>query len=558
MSIPLAAQPLRVIPLGGVGEIGKNATLVEYGDDLLLVDAGLKFPEEEMLGIDLVIPDLSFLKEIQGRLRGIIVTHGHEDHIGALPYILASIDVPVYATRLTQGLIEVKLKEHRLLGKRRLETLTTGRLLDLGPFQIQPFHVTHSIPDSVGFAIHTPAGTIVFTGDFKFDQTPVSGPPPDFGVLAAIGERGVLALLSDCTRVERAGYTPSERVIQRAFDDLIRDRPGRIIITTFASNIIRVQQAINIAYRHRRKVALIGRSMENNCSIARELGFLEFPEDTVYRLDDVRRFPLNEVVLITTGSQGEPSSVLSRIASGDHRQIRVMPGDTVILSATPIPGNEETVARTIDNLMRLGADVIYEPLAEVHVSGHGSREELKLMLNLLRPRYCVPVHGEYRHLVLYRRLAAEVGIPVENVMVAEIGDIIQFDEDGVHKVGHHPVGSVLVDGVTVGGMSEVVLRDRQHLSQDGVLIAAITLDRTTGAIVAGPEIISRGFIDATPNGHGDLLREARDRVRDAIQEMSESTVEYGFIVSKVKETLSDFIYKQTRARPMILPVVTEV
>ena len=554
----MSPQPLRVIPLGGVGEIGKNATLVEYGDDLLLVDAGLKFPEEEMLGIDLVIPDISFLQEVQHRLRGIIITHGHEDHIGALPYILASIDVPVYATSLARGLIGVKLKEHKLIGKRRLELLAPNELLELGPFTVQPFRVTHSIPDAVGFAIHTPAGTIVFTGDFKFDQTPISGPPPDFATIASIGQRGVLALLSDCTRVEKAGYTPSERVIQRTFDDVIRDLPGRVIITTFASNISRVQQALDVAHHHGRKVALVGRSMENNCAIASELNFLQFPEDTVYRLDDVRRFPLDEVMLITTGSQGEPSSVLSRIATGDHRQIRAMPGDTVILSATPIPGNEETVARTIDNLMRLGADVIYEPLADVHVSGHGSREELKLMLNLIRPRYCMPVHGEYRHLVLYRRLAAEAGIPTENVMLAEIGDVIQFDEEGVHKVDHHSIGSVLVDGVNVGGTSEVVLRDRQHLSHDGVLIVALTLDQTTGSIIAGPEVVSRGFIDPCLNGDGSVLGQARERVREAIEEAVSSTVEYGYVVSKVKETLSDFVYKQTRTRPMILPVVTEV
>lgn len=554
----MLTQPLRVIPLGGVGEIGKNATLVEYGDDLLLVDAGLKFPEEEMLGIDLVIPDISYLKEIQHRLRGIVVTHGHEDHIGALPYILSEIDVPVYATKLTIGLLSVKLKEHKLLGKRRLEPMSAGTIVELGPFSVQPFRVTHSIPDAVGLAIHTPAGTIVFTGDFKFDQTPVYGPPPDFATIAAIGQRGVLALLSDCTRVEKAGYTASERSIERAFDDIIRDCSGRVIITTFASNITRVQQALDVAYRHGRKVALVGRSMENNCAIANELEYLKFPPDTVYRLDDVRRFPLNEVMLITTGSQGEPSSVLSRIATGDHRQIKAATGDTVVLSATPIPGNEETVARTIDNLMRLGADVIYEPLANVHVSGHGSREEIKLMLNLLKPRYCMPVHGEYRHLVLYRRLAAEVGIRGENVMLAEIGDVIQFDDEGVRRVDHHAIGSVLVDGLAVGGSSEVVLRDRQHLSRDGVLIVSITLDRATGSIIAGPEVMSRGLIEPSLNGEGSLLEDTRHRVREALEEANTSTVEYGFVVSKVKETVSDFVYRQTRTRPMVLPVVTEV
>jgi ribonuclease J len=526
---------------------------------LLLVDAGLKFPEEEMLGIDLVIPDIAYLQKVQHRLRGIVITHGHEDHMGALPYILSSIDVPVYATALTGGLISVKLKEHKLLGKRRLETMAAGEFIDVGRFTVQPFRVTHSIPDAVGLAIHTPGGTVVFTGDFKFDQTPVYGPPPDFATLAALGERGVLGLFSDCTRVENPGFTPSERLVERSFDNIIRDLPGRVIITTFASNITRVQQALGVAYRHGRKVALIGRSMENNCAIANELGYLQFPPDTVYRLEDVRRFPLEQVMLITTGSQGEPSSALSRIASGDHRQIKVMSGDTVILSATPIPGNEETVARTIDNLMRQGADVIYEPLANVHVSGHGSREDLKLMINLLRPRYCVPVHGEYRHQVLYKRLALEVGIPPENILLGEIGDVIQLDEEGVRKVDHHDVGSVLVDGLTVGELSDVVLRDRQHLSRDGVVIVALTLDRATGSIVAGPDVISRGFVGASlEEAQADLLTQARDRIAEVMREVSGPEVEYGFVVAKVKETISELIYQQTRQRPMILPVVTEV
>lgn len=553
----MSSQAVRIIPLGGVGEIGKNATLVEYGDDLLLVDAGLKFPEEEMLGIDLVIPDVAFLQQVQHRLKAIFITHGHEDHIGALPYILSSVDVPVYATGLTRGLIEVKLKEHKLLGRRRLETIVSNETTKIGPFEVLPFRVTHSIPDAVGFAITTPAGTVVFTGDFKFDQTPVYGPPPDYSALAEIGRRGVLALMSDCTRVEKAGYTASERTITNAFDEIIRDVAGRVIITTFASNIIRVQQAMEVAYRHHRKVALVGRSMENNCGIASELGYIHYPEDTVFRLDDVRRFPLNEVLLITTGSQGEPSSVLSRLATNDHRQMKIIPGDTVIVSATPIPGNEETVSRTIDNLMRLGAEVIYEPLANVHVSGHGSREELKLMLNLIRPKYCVPVHGEYRHMVLYRRMAGEVGIPPENVFLGALGDVIQFDDTEVKLVDKHDIGSVLVDGITVGGTTDVVLRDRQHLSRDGVIIAALTLDRTTGAILAGPEIISRGTVSPAV-GDQHLLDAVRERVRSVIQELLSTTVEYGYIVAKVKETVSDFVYQQTKTRPMILPVITEV
>jgi ribonuclease J len=553
----LSSKAIRIIPVGGVGEIGKNATLVEYGDDLILVDAGLKFPEEEMLGIDLVIPDVAYLQSVGSRLKAIMITHGHEDHIGALPYLLATIAVPVYATGLTRGLIEVKLREHKLLGKRRLETILPNEKTTIGPFEILPFRVTHSIPDAVGFAITTPAGTIVFTGDFKFDQTPVFGPPPDYSTLAAIGQRGVLALMSDCTRVEKIGYSPSERTITHSFDEIIRDVPGRVIITTFASNIIRVQQAMEVAFHHNRKVALVGRSMENNCGVASELGYIHYPENTVFRLDDVRRFPLNEVLLITTGSQGEPSSVLSRLATNDHRQMKIIPGDTVIVSATPIPGNEETVSRTIDNLMRLGADVIYDPLANVHVSGHGSREELKLMINLLRPKYCVPVHGEYRHLVLYRRVAEEVGIPPENVYLAELGDVIQFDDTGVKRVDKHEIGSVLVDGITVGSTTDVVLRDRRHLSRDGVIIAALTLNRTTGAIVAGPEIVSRGTVSPAV-GDQDLLDAVRERVRSVIQDLMSTTVEYGYIVAKVKETVSDFVYQQTKNRPMVLPVITEV
>jgi ribonuclease J len=554
----LSTEAIRVIPLGGIGEIGKNATLVEYGDDLLLVDAGVKFPEEEMLGIDLVIPDIHYLEGVKDRLRGIVVTHGHEDHIGALPYILSTIDVPVYATSLTRGLISVKLKEHKLLGKRRLEALVPNEFVAIGPFEVQPFRVTHSIPDAVGLAIHSPAGTIVFTGDFKFDQTPAFGPPPDFATLASIGEHGVLALLSDCTRVEKAGFTASERVVQRVLGELIRDAPGRIIITTFASNIIRIQEAIDVAARYGRKVALVGRSMENNCAIARELGYLTYPDGVVLRLEDARRYPLEEVMLITTGSQGEPSSVLSRVASGDHRQIKVEPGDTVILSATPVPGNEETVSRTIDNLMRLGAEVIYEPLADVHVSGHGSREDLKLMLNFLHPRYCMPVHGDYRHQVLYKKLAMEVGIPAHNVILADLGDVVQFDDEGVRKVDHHEVGTVLVDGLTVGETTEVVLRDRQHLSRDGVVIVAITLDRATGKLVAGPDVVSRGFVASGTFGEGDVMAQARERIVDVLRENESANVEFGFVVAKVKETMSEFLYQQTRARPMILPVVTEV
>lgn len=554
----MADHVLRVIPLGGIGEIGKNATAVEYGDDIILIDCGLKFPEEEMLGIDLVIPDVSYLRDNRDRFRAIVITHGHEDHIGALPYVLGDLNVPVYGTRLTLGLISVKLKEHKLLGRADLRPITASEPFQIGVFKILPIRVTHSIPDAVMFAIDTPVGTICFTGDYKFDQTPVYGPPPDLGSLTEVGRRGVLALFSDCTRVEKEGYTPSERTITASLRNIIRELPGRVIITTFASNIIRVQQAIDIAHQFKRRVALVGRSMENNVGIAHELGYMTFPEETVMKLDDVRRFPLEEVMLITTGSQGEPSSVLSRMASNDHRQIKVIPGDTVIISATPIPGNEETVARTIDNLMRAGADVIYEPLADVHVSGHASREELKLMINLIRPKYCVPVHGEYRMMVQYRRLATEVGIPAENVILGDLGDVIEFRDGDARKGDRVKVGAVLVDGVTVGPNSDIVLRDRQHLARDGVVIVSVTLDRATGEILAGPDVIARGFNEPATAVDGQVLEEAREQVRQALVQIGTSGVEYGYIVSKIRETLSEYIYKQTRAHPMILPVVSEV
>lgn len=552
----MSVNVVRIIPLGGVGEIGKNSTAVEYDDDLLVVDAGLKFPDADMLGVDLVIPDITYLRAHRARLRGILVTHGHEDHIGALPYYLSELDVPVFAPRLAHGLIAAKLREHRLADRVRLEVIEPRKAFRLGCFEVLPFHVTHSIPDSVGYAIQTPVGTIVHTGDFKFDETPVQGPPSDFETLAEIGRRGVLVLLSDCTRIEKAGHTPSERVVGETLDAIVRERRGRVIITTFASNISRVQQVLDVAARYGRQVALVGRSMAQNCSVATDLGILKGTGSTLVRIDELRKLAPDQTMLITTGSQGEPSSALSRISNGDHRQIRITPGDTVIISATPVPGNEESVARIIDNLLRLGAEVIYEPLATVHVSGHGSREELRRMLELIQPRYCVPIHGEYRHMVLYRQMAIESGISAENVSLLDIGDVLEVGPDHFRRSEERvPAGSMLVDGITVGGTTDVVLRDRQHLSRDGVMIVVVTMDRATGQVLAGPDILTRGF--PQPQSNGELFDLAKLHVLDAVEKHA-AGLDHAYLIHKIKDAVADYVYRQTRCHPLILPVVTAV
>lgn len=546
---------VRILPLGGVGEIGKNCILIETDEDAILVDAGLKFPEQDMLGVDLVIPDVSYLQEKRDQLRGIFITHGHEDHIGALPYVLPELDVPVYATRLAHGLISAKLRERGLLGRATLRTTAPGEIIQAGPFAVEPFAVTHSIPDAVGLAISTPVGVVVHSGDFKFDPTPVYGSPIDREALAALGRRGVLALLSDCVRVENPGFTPSERIVGEAFDAIVGQRTGRVIIATFASNLSRIQQAIDVAKRHGRKAAVVGRSMASNCGVATELGFLH-PNDTLVRIEEVRKLPPEEVMLLTTGSQGEPGSALSRIANNDHRQIKLMTGDTVIISATPIPGNEETVAHTIDNLLRQGAEVIYDPLETVHVSGHASREDLKLLIDLLQPRYCVPIHGEYRHMVLYRQVAAAAGVPWENVHLIEVGDVLELGPDRAGPVDHIAVSSVLVDGATVGTTGEVVLRDRQHLSRDGVVIAAVTVDRLTGELLAEPEIVARGMALSPSDDY--LVEEVRALIRDLIQRGAVAEVEYAFLSQKIRESVGEFVRKRLRSHPMILPVITAV
>ncbi len=547
---------VKVVPLGGTGEIGKNMLVIECRDDIIIVDAGLKFPEEEMLGIDFIIPDISYLLDKKERIRGIVITHGHEDHIGALPYILPDLNVPIYSTRLTHGLIKVKLKERGLLRDADLHIVEPGEILSLGSFNVEFFQVNHSIPDAAGLIIHTPVGLIVHTGDFKFDKTPVQSPPTDLDKLAELGRSDVLALFCDCVRIELPGPTPSERVVGDAFDTVMSEAAGRVIITTFASNISRIQQAIYTAYNHGRKVAIIGRSLESNVGVAIELGFLTVPDGTLVRLGETKDLRPDKIVYITTGSQGEPTSVLSRIATNDHKQIHIVPGDTVILSATPVPGNEETVAKTIDNLFKLGANVVYDAIMTVHVSGHASREELKQLLELVRPKYCIPLHGEYRHMVLFRDMAGEAGIEAERILLAEVGDVLEFGEGLGHIARRVPVGSVLVDGVMVGEVAQVVLRDRQHLSRDGVVIVVIALDRQSGAVVAGPDIISRGFIYMREAD--ELIEKAKEQVRRAIAGRNGSEVEYGFAVQKIKESLGKFIFDKTHRRPMILPVVTEL
>jgi len=556
----LTIDKIKLVPLGGLGEIGKNMMVIEYGNDIIIVDVGVMFPDEEMYGVDLVIPDVSYLADKKHRIRGVLITHGHEDHVGSLPYILPLLDFPpVYSTRLTQGLINIKLKEHRLIDKVELNVIAPGDEVKLGACTAGFFRVNHSIPDAVGIMLNTPIGTVVHTGDYKFDYTPVDGKPADIGLLGKIGNDGVLIMMGDSTRVETPGYTPSERVINDSFDKIFANAPGRILLATFASLISRVQQVVDTALRYDRVVAFAGRSMQNNVQMAIELGYLNMPKGMLVRVEDINKFRPEQVVIVCTGSQGEPTSALTRIANQDHRQIRIQPGDSVILSATPVPGNEKSVSRTINSLFRQGAEVYYQGISNVHVSGHAAQEELKLMLSLLRPRFFMPVHGEYRHLVLHAKLAYSLGIPEENIVVAENGDIIEVTEDSIKLTDHVSSGNVFVDGLSVGDVGQIVLRDRKVLSQDGILMVVLTMDRETGEPLAGPDIVSRGFVymrDAE-----ELLESARLRVLEALRGMghnARSGSDWSFVKDKIKQTLGEYLYEQTHRRPMILPVVMEV
>jgi len=555
----LTTEKVRLIPLGGLGEVGKNMMVVEYRNDIIIVDVGVMFPDEEMFGVDLVIPDTSYLADKKQRIRGILITHGHEDHVGGLPYILPMLDFPpVYATRLTQGLINVKLKEHRLLDKAQINVITPGDRITLSTdCWAEFFRVNHSIPDAVGIVIHTPAGTVVHTGDYKFDYTPIDGKPADLGSLARIGNEGVLVMMGDSTRAEVSGYTPSERVINDSLDNIFANAPGRIMLATFASLISRVQQVIDTARRYERFVALVGRSMQNNVQMAIELGYLDVPKGMLIRPEDVNKFNPQQVVIICTGSQGEPTSALTRIANQDHRFIRIVPGDTVILSATPVPGNEKMVHRTINRLFRQGAEVFYQGISNVHVSGHAAQEELKLMLSLVRPKFFVPVHGEYRQLVLHAKLAFSMGIPEQHIVIAEDGDVIDVSSDGINLASHIASGNVFVDGLSVGDVGQIVLRDRKVLSQDGILMAVLTVDKETGHPIAGPDIVTRGFVyvrDAE-----QLLADAREHVLKSFEGLNASGgSDWSFVKDKIKFTLSEFLYEKTHRRPMVLPIVMEV
>jgi ribonuclease J len=552
----MSKQKLRIIPLGGLGEIGKNMMAIEFANDIVIIDAGLMFPEEDMLGVDLVIPNISYLLERREKLRGIIITHGHEDHIGALPYILPQLDVPVYGTRLTNGLISVKLKEHRYSKRASIKTIEPGVKFPLGNFKIEPFSVCHSIPDSLGFIIHTPIGMVVHSGDFKIDYTPVDGKPTELAKLAQLGTQGVLLLLADSTYAELPGYTPSETVVGEALARIIADAPGRVIITTFSSLISRIQQVIDAAVKHNRHVFIIGRSMRDTTRIASELGYLTSPPDVIRHFEEIHRFPHDKIILLTTGSQGEPTSALVRIANRDNNQVKIIPGDTVIMSATPVPGNEALVNRTIDNLFRQGANVVYEKLAQVHVHGHGSQEELKLLLSMVRPKFFVPIHGEYRHLSLHAKLAKSLGIPETNIFVMENGNILELDREKGRIAGKLPTGNVYVDGLVMGDLANVILRDRKLLSRDGIVVVIVAIDKEKGRIIGRPDIVSRGFVDMKEGE--TILEQGRDLVKATLDHSGGHPLEWSFINTKVKDTLSKFFYEQTRRRPMILTTAVEV
>ena len=548
---------LQIIPLGGLGEIGKNMTVIRCGDEMILIDAGLMFPENDMLGVDLVIPDISYILENEQCLKAIFLTHGHEDHIGALPYILKELSVPVYGTRLTLGILEGRLKENGV-DSGNLRVVTPGEIVTLGCFSIGFIRVNHSIPDSVGLSIKTPLGMIVHTGDFKFDYTPIDGKMADFRKLADLGNKGVLVLMADSTNSENEGHTPSEKTVGIAFNREFQKAQGRIIVATFSSNVHRIQQVIDMAVRYRRHVAILGRSMVNVVSISLELGYIHAPEGVIIDIEEVMNYPANRIVIITTGSQGEPMSALTRMALSDHRQVDIMQGDTVIISATPIPGNEKLVAKTVDNLLRLGANVIYQRKDGIHVSGHASREELKLMHNLIRPKFFIPVHGEVHHLFAHAKLAEqEIGMAKDHILIGENGHIFEFTKERGKIVGRINWGVVMVDGLGVGDVGNIVLRDRRQLSQDGILIVVITINRYTGKIVAGPDIVSRGFVYVRESE--ELMDGAKSRINQALKRCADDQItDWSTIKINVKDALSQYLFDQTRRRPMILPIIMEV
>lgn len=548
---------IRIIPLGGLNEIGKNLTAIEYKNDIVVIDCGLKFPDEEMYGIDIVIPDVSFLLKNTDRVKGIFLTHGHEDHIGALPYVLKQINVPIYGTKLTLGIVETKLKEHGLLSIVERICVKPRDIVKLENVSVEFIKINHSIADAVSIAIHTPLGVVFHTGDFKIDYTPIDGEVADLPRLAELGKKGVLVMLADSTNVERTGYTMSESTVGEAFDKLFFNAKGRIIVATFASNVHRVQQVITAATKYGRKVAVSGRSMENIVAVAIELGYLTIEEGTLIDIDYINKYPVDKIVIITTGSQGEPMAALSRMAASEHKKVNIVPGDKVIISATPIPGNERLVSRVINQLFKKGADVIYEALADVHVSGHACQEELKLMHILVKPKFFIPVHGEYRHLKQHAELAIKLGLPENRILIGDNGDVIEVTRDSIKKNGTVISGQVFVDGLGVGDVGNIVLRDRKHLSQDGILTVVVTIEKESGNVIAGPDIISRGFVYVRESE--DLMEQARLIVKEALRACEEKHITgWPSIKSSIKESLRAFLYEKTKRKPMILPIIMEI
>ncbi len=548
---------LKLIPLGGMHEIGKNMMAIEYKDTIMVIDCGLMFPDEEMLGIDLVIPDITYLLKNKDKVKAIVLTHGHEDHIGALPYILPQMNVPVYGTRLTLGLVGNKLKEHTHLSAVELKTVKAKDIVKIGEFEVEFIKTSHSIADSVALAVHTPVGTIVHTGDFKVDYHPIDGEPIDLHRFAELGKQGVLVFMADSTNVERPGYTMSESTVGATFIDIFRNARGRIIVATFASNIHRIQQAVNAAVLFDRKVAVVGRSMVNVIGVATELGYLNIPEGVLIDIDQIERYPNDRIAIMTTGSQGEPMSALARMSTSDHRKVSIIPGDRVVISATPIPGNEKLVSRVINQLFKKGADVIYESLADIHVSGHACQEELKLLHSLVKPKFFVPVHGEFRHLKQHAQLAEKLGMSKENIFLADNGTVMEFSKESGRLAGTVIAGKVLVDGLGVGDVGNIVLRDRKHLSQDGLIVVVVTISKETGQVVAGPDIISRGFVYVRESE--DLMEQSKLIIKEALSKCEEKQItEWGTIKSQVKDSLKEFLYEKTKRNPMILPIIMEI
>lgn len=548
---------LKIIPLGGLLEIGKNITVIEYEDDIVIVDCGLGFPEDDMLGVDLVIPDITYLEKNKDKIRGLVITHGHEDHIGGIPYLLKQINVPIYATKLTVGLISNKLEEHNLLRSTKMKEVRPGQTITLGSMKVEFIKITHSIPDACALAIHTPVGTIVHTGDFKIDYTPIDGEVIDLGRLAAIGNKGVLALMSDSTNAERKGYTMSESTVGEVLDKLFVNCTKRIVVATFSSNVHRVQQIVNSAVKYNRKVAICGRSMCNMIETARKLGYIDVPDNVFIDIDSIKSYPDDRLVIITTGSQGEPMSALTRMASGEHKKVQITPNDLIIISANPIPGNEKYISKVIDDLMAIGAEVIYNALQDIHVSGHACQEEQKLMLTLVKPKYFIPVHGEYRQLIAHTETAKTLGISSENIFLTENGKVLELNENEAKFTGHVTSGKVLVDGLGVGDVGNIVLKDRQKLSQDGLITVVITLDSRSGRIIAGPDVISRGFVYVRESEN--LMEDIKKLLREELSKCEEKHItDWATLKLVIKEELGNYIYKKTKRQPMLIPIIMEV